>query len=66
MNSHEYHLPLFTCPTVGLWAIELINKSYEKALRLVYKDKTNLSFDNSLKKGKLVSSHQGHLSNRNL
>ena len=23
-NSHEYHLSLFRCPIVGLWATELI------------------------------------------
>ena len=38
-----------------------INKIHEKALRLVYKDKTNLSLDDLLKKGKSVSIHQRNL-----
>ena len=38
-----------------------INKIHEKALRLVYKDKTNLSLDDLLKKDKSVSIHQRNL-----
>ena len=38
-----------------------INKIYEKALRLVYKDETNLSLDDLLKKDKSVSIHQRNL-----
>ena len=38
-----------------------INKIHEKALRLVYKDKTNLSLDDLLRKDKSVSIHQRHL-----
>ena len=38
-----------------------INKIHKKALRLVYKDKTNLSFDDLLKKVKSVSIHQRNL-----
>ena len=38
-----------------------INKIYEKVLRLVYKDKTNLSFDELLEKDKLTSIHQRNL-----
>ena len=38
-----------------------IDKIHKKALkRLVYKDKTNLSFDDLLKKDKSVSIHQGN------
>ena len=35
-----------------------INKIYEKALRLVYKDETNLSLNDLLNKDKSVSIHQ--------
>ena len=38
-----------------------INKIYEKVLRLVYKDETNLSFDELLEKDKLISIHQRNL-----
>ena len=38
-----------------------INKIHEKALGLVYKDKTNLSLDDLLKKDKSVSIHQRNL-----
>ena len=38
-----------------------INKIHENALRLVYKDKTNLSLDDLLKKDKSVSIHQRNL-----
>ena len=38
-----------------------INKIHEKALRLVYKDKTNLSLDDLLRKDKSVSIHQRNL-----
>ena len=38
-----------------------INKIQKKALRLAYKDKTNLCFDNLLKKDKSVSIHQRSL-----
>ena len=38
-----------------------INKKHENALRLVYKDERNLSFDDLLKKGKLASIHQRNL-----
>ena len=38
-----------------------INKIHEKALRLVYKDKTNLSLNDLLKKDKSVSIHQRNL-----
>ena len=38
-----------------------INKIHEKALKLVYKDKTNLSLDDLLKKDKSVSIHQRNL-----
>ena len=38
-----------------------INKIHEKALRLVYKDGTNLSLDDFLKKDKSVSIHQRNL-----
>ena len=38
-----------------------INKIHEKALRLVYKDETNFSLDDLLKKDKSVSIHQRNL-----
>ena len=38
-----------------------ISKIHEKVLRLVYKDKTNLSLDDLLKKDKSVSIHQRNL-----
>ena len=38
-----------------------IDKIHEKALRLVYKDETNLSLDDLLKKDKSVSIHQRNL-----
>ena len=38
-----------------------INEIHEKALILVYKDKTNLSLDDLLKKDKSVSIHQRNL-----
>ena len=38
-----------------------INKIHEKALRVVYKDETNLSLDDLLKKNKSVSIHQRNL-----
>ena len=38
-----------------------INKNHEKALRLVYKDETNLSVDDLLKKDKSVTIHQRNL-----
>ena len=38
-----------------------INKIDKKAVRLVYKDKTNLSLDDLLKKDKSVSIHQRNL-----
>ena len=37
-----------------------INKIREKALRFGYKDKTNLSFDDLLKRDKSVSIRQGN------
>ena len=38
-----------------------INKIYKKALRLVYKDETNLSLDDFLQMDKSVSIHQRNL-----
>ena len=38
-----------------------INKIHERALRLVYKNKTFLSFDNLLKRDRSVSIHQKNL-----
>ena len=38
-----------------------INKNHEKALRLAYKDETNLSVDELLKKDKSVTFHQRNL-----
>ena len=38
-----------------------IDKIREKTLRLLYKDETNLPFDDLLKKGKSVSIHQKRL-----
>ena len=38
-----------------------INKIHKKALRLVYKDKANLSLDDLLEKDKSVSIHQRNL-----
>ena len=38
-----------------------INKIHEKALRLAYKDETNLSLDDLLEKDKSVSIHQSNL-----
>ena len=38
-----------------------INKIHEKRLTLVYKDDTNLSFDDLLKLGKSISIHQKNL-----
>ena len=38
-----------------------INKIHERALRLVYKNETFLSFDDLLKRDKSVSIHQKHL-----
>ena len=54
------------CPLVwmshGRTMNNRINKIHEKALRLVYKDETNLSFDyDLLKKDKSVSIHQRNL-----
>ena len=46
-----------------------INKIHEKALRLVYKDETNLSFDDLLKKGQITKyspKTSTNLRNRNL
>ena len=38
-----------------------INKLREKALRLVYRNKTSLSFENLLKKGETVNIHQRNI-----
>ena len=35
-----------------------INKTHEKSLRVVYKDETNLTFGDLMKKDKSVSIHQ--------
>ena len=46
-----------------------INKIHEEALRLVYKDETNLSFDDLLKKGQITKyspKTSTNLRNRNL
>ena len=60
--SHEYFhsisvLLLRSCLDMN----KKINKIYEKVLRLVYKDETNLSFDELLEKDKLISIHRRNL-----
>ena len=53
------------CPLVWMFHSRTlnnrINKIYEKALRLVYKNETFFSFDDLLKKDKSVSIHQKNL-----
>ena len=53
------------CPLVWMSHSRTMNnrikKTHEKALRLAYKDKTNLSFDSLLKKDKSLSIHQRSL-----
>ena len=48
---------MFHSRTLNNW----INKIHERALRLVYKNKTFLSFDNLLKRDRSVSIHQKNL-----
>ena len=53
------------CPLVWMFHSRTlnnrINKIHEKALRLVYKNETFLSFDELLKRDKSVSIHQKNL-----
>ena len=55
----------YYCPSVWMFHSRTlnnrINKIDEKALRLPYKNETFSSFDDLVKRGKLVSIHQGNL-----
>ena len=55
----------FYCPVVWMFYSRAlnnrINKIHEKALKIVYKNETFLSFDNLLKRDKSVSIHQKNL-----
>ena len=68
MSTYEspYHISVFVLSTL-IWMFHSrtmnnrINTLHEKALRLVYTNKPNLSFDDLLKEDKSVKIHQKNL-----